>query len=160
MQNIIKKNNFVVLPADTDPNEKKYEAWQKLRDSGMSCAEVANLFTVSLSTVDRHTKATVNLRFRSDEAKRELKRARMEYYVPLMLELRKLGFSNSDIAKKTGFCRKTIHTYIGNQPDEITLSSYRAAGAKRKFRNLAAKNQPARDAGNPIPAVAKILESA
>lgn len=157
MQSIVKKNDFIVLPTDNDPNEKKHEAWQKLRDAGMSCAEVATVFGVSLQTIRKYTKTTVNLHYRCENARREIKRARMEYYIPLMLKMRELGYSNADIANKTGFCRETIHTYIGKQPDEITLSSYRAAGAKRKFRNLAAKNQPCRDNNEPIPAVADIL---
>ena len=75
-----------------------------------------------------------------------------------MLELRKLGYSNVDIGKKTGFSWMTVVRYIGNQPDETTLASIRVAGVKRRLRNLAVKNQLARDNGKPIPAVAEIIK--
>ena len=162
---IIKKNNYVspviVLPNDTDPKEQKYKAWQTLRDNGMTCKQIGEMFGVSGQTIAIHTKTNVQLRGKfSVKANRERYELRRAYYIPLMLELRKLGYSNMDIAKKTGFGFHTVRRYIGNQPDETTLASIRAAGAKRHFRFVARKNQPERDAGNPIPAVAKILESA
>lgn len=166
MQNIIKKNQFVstpviVLPNDTDPKEKKHAAWQTLRDSGMTAAEVGKLFGVTRQTVMKYTVGTYDFTARKiaamAEAHRNMKTERMEYYVPIMLELRKLGYSNVEIGKKTGFSWQTVHKYIGNQPDEITLASMRVVGAKRHFRNVARKNQPERDAGKPIPTVAKIL---
>ena len=160
MQNIIKKSNFVILPNDTDSNQQKYEAWQKLRDSGMTIRQVAELFGVSNKTIRNHTETRYDWRVNSGQGNANAKLARMEYYVPLMLELRKRGYSNVDIGKKTGFCSKTVWGYIGKQPDETSLASYRAAGAKRRFRNLAVKNQPERDAGKPIPAVAAVLETA
>lgn len=158
MQNIIKKSNFVILPNDTDSNQQKYDAWQKLRDSGMTISQVAELFSVSEKTIRNHTETRYDWRVNSGQ--RNAKLTRMEYYVPLMLELRKRGYSNVDIGKKTGFCSKTVREYIGKQPDETTLASHRAAGAKRRFRNIAVKNQPERDAGKPIPAVAAVLETA
>lgn len=158
MQNIIKKSQFVVIPADTDPNEKKYEAWQTLRDSGMSCKDIGKMFGVGMTTVYNHT--SMNFDQRKFARNAEASRERKAYYIPIMLELRKLGYSNVEIAKKTGFRYDTVLKYIGCQPDETTLASYRVAGAKRHFRNVARKNQPERDVGNPIPAVAKILESA
>ena len=162
---IIKKNNYVspviVLPNDTDPNEQKYAAWQTLRDNGMTCKQIGEMFGVDLTTVAYHTKTNVELRGKfSAKANRERFALRRAYYIPIMLELRKLGYSNTDIGMKTGFCTSTVLNYIGKQPDETTLASHRSAGAKRHFRNVARKNQPERDAGKPIPAVAKILESA
>ena len=162
---IIKKNNYVspviVLPNDTDPKEQKYAAWQTLRDNGMTCKQIGEMFGVCATTVFHHTKTNVELRGKHTgkyaHERAELRRA---YYVPFMLELRKLGYSNVDIGKKTGFGYDAVLKYIGKQPDETTLASIRSAGAKRHFRNVARKNQPERDAGKPIPAVAKILESA
>lgn len=162
---IIKKNNYVspviVLPNDTDPNEQKYVAWQTLRDNGMTCKQIGEMFGVGTTTVFKHTKTNVELRGKHAgkyvHERAELRRA---YYIPIMLELRKLGYSNVDIGKKTGFGYGAVLKYIGKQPDETTLASIRAAGAKRHFRNIARKNQPERDAGKPIPAIAKILESA
>ena len=159
---IIKKNNYIspviVLPNDTDPNEQKYAAWQTLRDNGMTCKQIAEMFGVGTTTVFKHTKTNVELRGKHigkyAHERAELRRA---YYVPIMLELRKLGYSNVDIGKKTGFDHNTVWRYIGKQPDETTLASMRSAGAKRHFRNVARKNQPERDAGKPIPAVAKIV---
>lgn len=165
MQNIVKKNQFVspviVLPNDTDPKERKYAAWQTLRDNGMSCKQIAEMFGVSYITIARHTKTIVELRGKyTGKYAHERAELRRAYYIPLMMELRKLGYNNVEIAKKTGFCHDTVMSYIGVQPDEISLASVRAAGAKRRFRNLAAKNQPARDNGEPIPAVAKALKTA
>lgn len=162
---IIKKNNYVspviVLPNDTDPKEQKYKAWQTLRDNGMTCKQIGEMFGVDTSTVSTHTKTNLQLRGKfSVKANRERFELRRAYYVPIMLELRKLGYSNVDIGKKTGFGYVTVLKYIGKQPDETTLASMRVAGAKRHFRFVARKNQPERDAGKPIPAVAKILESA
>ena len=159
---IIKKNNYVspviVLPNDTDPNEQKYTAWQTLRDNGMTCKQIGEMFGVGTTTVFKHTKTNVELRGKHSgkyiHERAELRRA---YYIPIMLELRKLGYSNVDIANKTGFKYNTVLKYIGSQPDETTLASMRVAGAKRRFRNIARKNQIARDAGKPIPAVAKIV---
>ncbi|MBR2680778.1 MAG: hypothetical protein IKE23_08505 [Exiguobacterium sp.] len=159
MEKIIKKNQFVVIPADTDLNEKKYEAWQTLRDSGMSCKDIAKMFDVCYTNVYAHTKMNIDQR-KFARGVLLAYEERKAYYVPLMLELRDLGYSNVDIAKKTGFAYKTVCEYIGEQPDEITLASMRAAGAKRRFRNLAKKNQPCRDNNEPIPAVAEILKSA
>ena len=155
---IVKKNHFVILPSDNDSTQQKYDAWQSLRDSGMTIKQVAELFGVSDKTIRNHTETRYDWRVNSGQ--RNAKLARMEYYVPLMLELRKRGYSNEDVAKKTGFCSKTIRVYIGKQPDETSLASYRAAGAKRRLRNIAVKNQPERDAGKPIPAVAAVLETA
>lgn len=155
MEKIIKKNQFVVIPAGTDPNEKKYEAWQTLRDSGMTLAQIAKMFHTSAMTISQHTVMNVNLR---DEAKHRNFLARLEYYKPLMLKLRALGYSNMEIAEKTGFCDKTIRNYIGNNPDEVRLAVYRVTGAKKRLRNLAAKNQIARDNNEPIPAVAKVIK--
>ena len=166
MQNIIKKSQFVstpviVLPNDTDPEEQKYKAWQTLRDSGMTAADVGKLFGVGISTVYNHTVGTYDYSEKRvtamNAANRRNYEERKEYYAPLMLELRELGYSNADIARKTGFCAMTVWRYIGSQPDETTLASMRVAGAKRHFRCVARKNQPERDAGKPIPAVAKIL---
>lgn len=162
---IIKKNNYVspviVLPNDSDPKEQKYKAWQTLRDNGMTINQVAQMFGVSTHMVYNHTETRYDWRAtNSGNAARMAKEQRMGYYIPLMLELRKLGYSNADIGVKTGFCVTTIREYIGRQPDETTLASYRAAGAKRRFRNIAVKNQLARDESKPIPAVAKVLESA
>lgn len=164
MQNIIKKNQFmstpvIVLPNDTDPNEKKYEAWQTLRDSGMTCTEIAKMFNVGKSTVYQKTVTHEDLR-KYARGSVAACNARKAYYIPIMLELRKLGYSNVEIGKKTGFDYDTVLKYIGNQPDETTLASMRVAGAKRRFRNIARKNQITRDNNEPIPAVAKILESA
>lgn len=159
MEKLVKKSQFVVLPAETDPKEQKYAAWQTLRDNGMTLAQVAEIFGVSISTVFSHTETRCDMRATNSGHHME-KVQRMKYYVPLMLELRKLGYNNADISAKTGFCRKTVFRYIGKQPDETTLASYRAAGAKRRFRNIARKNQLARDEGKPIPAVAKALKSA
>lgn len=158
MEKIIKKNQFVVIPANTDPNEKKYEAWQTLRDSGMAPVDIAKLFNVSKTNVYNHT--TVRYDLRKFGRHHEAFEARKEYYLPIMWHLRKLGYSNMDIASKTGFAIATVVRYIGEQPDEITLASMRAAGAKRRFRNLAKKNQPCRDNNEPIPAVAEILKTA
>ena len=162
---IIKKNNYVspviVLPNDTDPNEQKYAAWQTLRDNGMSCKQIGEMFGVCYRTVCNHTKTNMELRGKhSGKYSHERYELRREYYIPLMTELRKLGYSNVEIGKKTGFCVETIRKYIGRQPDETTLACHRVAGAKRRFRNLAVKNQPARDNGEPIPAVAKALKTA
>ena len=159
---IIKKKNYItpviVLPNDTDPKEQKYEAWQTLRDNGMTCKQIGEMFDVSDCTVWNHTKTNVSLRGKhSGKYSHERAELRHEYYVPLMLKLRKLGYSNTEIAKKTGFCDETVRRYVGTQPDETTLASHRAAGAKRRFRNLAVKNQPERDAGKPIPAVAAVM---
>lgn len=159
MEKLVKKSQFVVLPAETDPKEQKYAAWQTLRDNGMTLAQVAEIFGVSINTVFSHTETRCDMRATNSGHHME-KVQRMKYYVPLMLELRKLGYSNADISAKTGFCRQTVFRYIGAQPDETTLASYRAAGAKRRFRNIAVKNQLARNEGKPIPAVAKVLESA
>ena len=159
MEKIIKKSQFIVLPHDTDPNEQKYDAWQKLRDSGMTIKQVAELFGVSTATIRRYTETRYDWRA-TCKYSHTLKEERKAYYVPLMLELRKLGYGNVDVAKKTGFCVDTVRDYIGTQPDELTLAAHRAAGAKRRFRNIARKNQPERDAGRPIPTVAKVLESA
>ena len=156
---ITKKSQFVVLPADTDPNEKKYAAWQTLRDSGMAPVDIAKLFNVSKSNVYEHTTVRFDLR-KYARGSRQAFESRKEYYVPLMNGLREIGYSNADIANKTGFSLETVYRYIGNQPDEISLASHRAAGAKRRFRNLAVKNQPARDNGEPIPAVAEVLKTA
>lgn len=165
MENIIKKNQFVApvvaLPNNTNTKIQKYAAWQALRDSGMTARQVADLFDVSTKTVTNHTFTTVNLRGVVAREKMHAEReARKAYYIPIMMRLRELGYSNADIAKKTGFCNATIVSYIGEQPDEITLASMRAAGAKRRFRNLAKKNQPCRDNNEPIPAVAEILKTA
>lgn len=150
---IVKKNNFIVLPTDNDPKMMKYTAWQKLRDAGMTAKQVAELFGVNVATVCKYTVSTVDFHHLHCEERRE-------YYIPLMEKLRERGYSNADIGKITGFCSKSVRAYIGSQPDEITLASYRSAGAKRRFRNLARKNQPARDNNEPIPAVAKILKTA
>ena len=170
MQNIIKKSQFVstpviVLPNDTDPKEQKYKAWQTLRDNGMTCEQIGKMFGVSVNTISMHTKNSVELRRKcmrelNQRLNRERAEQRRAYYIPIMLELRGLGYSNVEIAKKTGFTYMTVLKYVGKQPDETTLASMRVAGAKRHFRFVARKNQPERDAGNPIPAVAKILESA
>lgn len=162
---IIKKNNYVspviVLPNDTDPNEQKYAAWQTLRDNGMTCKQIGEMFGVGTTTVFKHTKTNVELRGKhSGKYVHERAELRRAYYVPIMLELRKLGYSNVDIGKKTGFGYGAVLKYIGRQPDETTLASIRSVGAKRHFRFVARKNQPERDAGKPIPAVAKILETA
>ena len=157
MEKIIKKSQFVVIPSDTDPNEKKYEAWQTLRDSGMTVKQIAEMFHTATTNISAHTVSNVNLHA---EANRRNYLARLEYYKPLMLEMRKLGYSNMDIAQKTGFCDKTIRNYIGNNPDETRLAIYRLTGAKKRLRRIAAENQKARDNNEPIPAVAKILESA
>ena len=158
MEKIIKKSQFIVLPHDTDPNEQKYDAWQKLRDSGMTIRQVAELFGVSRQTIRNHTETKYDWRS-TNESAHERCEERKAYYVPLMLELRKRGYSNMDIGKKTGFCARTIRNYIGKQPDETTLASYRTAGAKVRFRNLAKKNQPERDAGKPIPAIAEVISA-
>lgn len=162
---IMKKSQFtspvVVLPHDTDPAQMKYDAWQKLRDSGMTVNQIAKLFNVSGKTIYNHTECRYDWRATNCGAyAREAKEARKAYYVPLMLELRKLGYSNAEIGKKTGFHYITVLRYIGEQPDEIVLASHRAAGAKIRFRNLAVKNQPCRDANEPIPAVAEVLKTA
>lgn len=157
MEKIVKKSQFVVIPADTDPETKKHEAWQTLRDSGMTCKQVADMFGVSVATVGKYTTTNVDLRA---ESRHRNYLARLEYYKPLMLEMRKLGYSNMDIAAKTGFCDKTIRNYIGCNPDETRLAIYRLTGAKKRLRHIAAMNQAARDENKPIPAVAKILESA
>ena len=160
MQEIIKKSQFVpvvTLPNDSDTKEMKYEAWQKLRDCGMTAKQVGDLFGVHPSTVTYHTRTTINLR--GGKLNHLACVERKEYYIPLMKQLRERGYSNVDIGKITGFCGKTIREYIGNQPDEVTLASKRAAGAKRKFRNLARVNQPARDDNKPIPPVADMLSA-
>lgn len=154
---ITKKSQFVVLPHDTDPVQEKYAAWQTLRDNGMTLKQIGKLFGVSDATVCNHTECHCDWRINAGSFAHKAKLERQEYYIPLMLELRKMGYSNTDIAVKTGFSDWTVRQYVGNQPDEITLASLRAAGAKRRFRNLAKKNQPARDNGEPIPAVAKAL---
>lgn len=149
---IIKKSNFVVLPSDNASEEMKHIAWQKLRNSGMTAKQVAELFGVNIATVTKYTISTVDFRHLRAEARRD-------YYIPLMEKLRKRGYSNADIGKITGFCEKSVRAYIGVQPDEITLASYRSAGAKRRFRNTAQKNMPARAENKPIPAVADVLSA-
>lgn len=149
-ESIIKKSQFIVLPSDNTPDQMRYAAWQKLRDAGMTAKQVAELFGVNIATVTKYTISTVDFRHLRAEARRE-------YYIPLMEKLRKRGYSNADIGKITGFCEKSVRSYIGVQPDETTLASHRAAGAKRHFRNVAGKNQPARDNNEPIPAVAEAL---
>lgn len=165
MEKIIKKSQFtspiIVLPHDEDPKGQKYKALQALRDAGMTVEQVSKICGVSRGTVCNHTEATVQLRGRHvGKYSHERAEVRKEYYIPLMLELRKLGYSNTDIAQKTGFHFTTVYKYIGTQPDEVSLASHRTAGAKIRFRNIAKKNQPERDAGKPIPTVAKVLESA
>ena len=165
MENIIKKNQFVApvvaMPNNTNAKQMQHDAWQKLRDSGMTTQQVADLFGVCRKTIENHTFANVSLLGRIGGAKSHMKcEARKAYYIPIMMRLRELGYNNVDIAQKTGFCNATIASYIGEQPDEITLASMRAAGAKRRFRNLAKKNQPCHDNNEPIPAVAEILKSA
>lgn len=157
MSEIIKKSNFIVLPNETDPIQQKHEAWQKLRDAGMSVKQIAELFHVHYLTVVKHTHKGADVRAAVLHAQYEERRG---YYVPLMLELRKRGYGNMEIAKVTGFSVGTVYKYIGTQPDEVSLASRRIAGAKHHFRSIARKNQPARDEGKPIPAVSKILETA
>ena len=164
MEKIIKKSQFtspiIVLPNDEDPKEQKYKAWQTLRDAGMTVKQVSEMFGVSMVTVCNHTEANSELRGRhAGKYSHERAEARKAYYIPLMLELRKLGYSNTDIAQKTGFHFTTIYKYIGTQPDEVSLASYRTAGAKIRFRNLAKKNQPERDARKPIPAIAEVISA-
>ena len=160
---IIKKSNYVspiiTLPNDNDPKELRHKAMQELRDNGMTIKQVAEIFGVSTTYVFNHTEKRIELRGHNSSATRRLiYEARKAYYVPLMQELRSRGYNNADIAKKTGFHIDTIRTYIGKQPDEISLASHRVAGAKRRLRHLAVRNQAARDEGKPIPAVAEIIE--
>lgn len=166
---IVKKQKYtpvIVLPNDTDPKELKYAAWQKLRDAGMSLREIATVMGVSKDIVANHTTGSPELTRAqllktaqcAREAHRAAIRARLEYYIPLMTELRNRGYNNRDIAEKTGFNPMTVYKYIGKQPDETTLASHRIAGAKVKLRNQAARNQQARNEGKPIPTVAKITE--
>ena len=143
---------------------KKVDVMQRLRDTGMTAQEVGDLFGMCDATVRKYT--ITNYDFSAKritamcEANRGAYEERRDYYIPLMLELRERGYSNRDIAAKTGFCLSTVCNYIGKQPDEISLASHRVAGAKRRFRNLAVKNQIARDNNEPIPAVAEILKTA
>lgn len=165
MEKIIKKSQFVspviVLPDDTDPKERKCAAWQTLRDNGMTCKQIGEMFGVSASMIYKNTETTISFRGKhSGKYAHERAEMRRAYYIPLMLELRKLGYSNVDIGAKTGFHANTIRKYIGRQPDEVTLTCHRVAGAKRRLRNLAVKNQLARDNNEPIPAVAKALKTA
>lgn len=148
----MENNNIVALSNDTS---KKYETWQNMRDAGMTLSQIAELFNTTSVTVYRHTKPT-ELWLAGGKSHTAYV-LRTEYYIPYMLKLRKLGYSNRDISGITGFAYNTVLRYIGAQPDETTLASHRVAGAKRHFRNVARKNQPERDAGKPIPAVAKIL---
>lgn len=147
---IVKKSNFIVLPSDNSSELVKHDAWQKLRDAGMTAKQVAQVFDVNIGTVCKYTISNVDFNHLRSEARRE-------YYIPLMEKLRKRGYSNVDIGRITGFCEKSVRAYIGVQPDEITLASYRSAGAKRRFRNTAQKNMPARENDQPIPAVAEAL---
>lgn len=170
MQNIVKKNQFAapvttIMSVDRDrENQKKYEAMQTLRDSGMTAGEIGNLFGVCKLTVYNHTHTPHDYMQKHMDAMAEAHRmrakARRGYYIPLMQELRNLGYNNRDIAEKTGFSLATVWNYIGKQPDEISLASHRIAGAKIRFRNLAVRNQIARDNDEPIPAVAEVLKTA
>lgn len=163
MQNIVKKNQFTVSPiTPIDKKTEKYTAWQTLRDSGMPVSEIARMFDVHVSTIYVNT-TTTNLNTRIEAvraAHRRIFEERKAYYIPLMLELRKLGYTNREIGEKTGFGFMTVYRYIGKQPDETSLASRRAAGAKRHFRHLSIKNQTARDNDEPIPAVAEVLKTA
>lgn len=141
---------------------KKVDVMQRLRDTGMTAQEVGDLFGMSDATVRKYTITNYDFSAKRIAAMREANQEayedRREYYIPLMLKLRALGYSNREIAEKTGFCDKTIRNYIGNNSDEVRLAVYRVAGAKRRFRNLAVKNQIARDNNEPIPAVAEVIK--
>lgn len=170
-----KEGNIIQFPnAQPEKSEAKRRrenrntAMQKLRDQGVMVADIAEVFGVCEKTVLLNTKVSPEMKMaisrrnvmNAHKAIHLLGIRRKEYYVPLMLGLRRKGYSNAEIGQKTGFSRPTVWKYIGAQPDEITLSSMRAVGAKRRFRNLAVRNQPARDAGKPIPAVEKALKKA
>lgn len=157
MEKIIKKTQFVTLPADTDPDKIKWEAAQELRNSGMTAKQVAQVLNIPVYSVNYHTIPALELRGANMRKGYE---ERFAYYEPIMRKLRKLGYNNTEIAQKTGFHPVTVHKYIGTQPDEITLASLRIAGAKRRLRNQAVRNQAARDDGDPIPAVANVLKTA
>lgn len=50
-----------------------------------------------------------------------------------MLKLRDDGYTNAQIAKFTGYDRKTVFRIIGAQPDEYTAMSHERAGKMRKI---------------------------
>lgn len=135
--------------------EQRNIAIRKLAESGMSQKQIAELLNVHLSVVAQNTRMVY-----SDEHKRELSvragrlgnqayheitEARKAYYIPIMLEFRALGYTNREIADKTGFSSATVKNYIGRQPDEITLMSIRVGAAKNRLRTKAVKMQTLRE---------------
>lgn len=161
MQTIMKKDatNAIILNAvretKTETKEniktKKIAMMQELRNSGHSAQEVADLLGCSPNYVYQHTKIDAEMRKRLfvrrvTEWREAALRKRKEYYVPIMLELRKQGYSNVEIGQKTGFAMTTVKKYIGKNPDEIILARVRASQAARRFRERAVRNQAERDA--------------
>lgn len=173
MQQIIKKDKSLpailngvrqaVANAENQPKTKrevrneelarKREAAQCLVNSGMKAEDVAKAIGMSRQFVYNHTTANESFtlarlekaRAKSRVVKRVAFEARKAYYIPIMLELRKLGYTNAEIAEKTGFSGWTVLSYVGVQPDELTLMSMRVAGAKRRLRNKAVANNIARE---------------
>lgn len=158
---IMKKNttNTIILNAvretksetKTETTAKKFAMMQELRNGGHSAQEVADLLKCSTSYIYQHTKIDDELRKhlfvrRVAEWREAALQKRKEYYIPIMLELRKKGYSNVEIGEKTGFAKETVKKYIGKNPDEIILARVRAAQAARRFRERAVRNQTVRDA--------------
>lgn len=117
---------------------------QNLRDAGYSVREIAAAFECSIPLVYHLTTALPSVG--KGKWAHEAMLKRKEYYIPIMLELRKQGYSIVEIANKTGFSRLTVYKYIGKNPDEIILARLRAGQAARRFRERAVRNQAERDA--------------
>lgn len=56
-----------------------------------------------------------------------------------MLQLRKTGHLDTEIAKRTGVCLSTVTKRIGHQSAAMTSASRKLAGAKRKAENATRK---------------------
>lgn len=138
--------------------EKRLAEMQKMREAGYTERETAEKFGMSKSYVAKLTTAPKEVQFanmsrngkgRMAKGRKTLDamyEARKAYYVPIMLDLRRQGYANAEIAKKTGFCAATVQRYIGKNPDEIILARVRAASYARKLRRAAVINQAKRDA--------------
>lgn len=179
MQNIIKKDKSLpailngvrqaVANAENQPKTKreirneeltrKREAAQHLMNGGMSADDAAKALGVSRWFIYNHTtipEATKRQHYKERAGKAHAVylaalEARKAYYVPIMMRLRSQGYTNVEIAEKTGFCYVTVLRYIGEQPDELSLMSARVAGAKRRLRNKAVANNIAREQDKIVP---------
>lgn len=76
-------------------------------------------------------------RAKAAAARKDQFERRKRKYVPIMQAYREEGYSNEEIAKKTGFCSKSVRNYIGVEPDEIHLAALRVGAAKRHLRHMA-----------------------